>query len=154
MIQILLQDNSIGGMSGKVNGQRIFDCKPKHGLLIPVEYVSFLNNNYGDSTGVEIPPDSTYSLHRTRSVPALSRSLSVRDFEPESVPGLRIGDTVVWLGGIRPMTGVVKWVGRDGRSKNIPLKAWVEMVSSSIGKKLRLLCLKVFCLKYFKCMLT
>lgn len=133
MTQIVFQDNSIGGMSGKVNGQRIFDCKPKHGLMIPVEYVSFLNSNYvggmASATNLEIPPDSTYALHRTRSVPALSRSLSVRDFEPETVPGLRIGDTVVWLGGIRPMTGVVKWVGRDGRSKNIPLKAWVEMVS-------------------------
>lgn len=118
-------------MSGKVNGHRLFDCRPKHGLLIPVEYVAFLNN-YSDGSSspssLENSPDSSYALHRTRSVPALSRSVSVRDFQPEGVPGLRIGDTVVWLGGIRPMTGVVKWVGRDGRSPNLLLKAWVEMV--------------------------
>ncbi|ODM99183.1 Ubiquitin carboxyl-terminal hydrolase CYLD [Orchesella cincta] len=118
-------DNSIGGMSGKVNGQKLFECKTKHGLLIPVEYISFLNNqDCIDPSGLS---DATSVLYRTRSVPTLSRSLSVKDFEPVEVPGLRITDTVVWLGGIRPMTGVVRFVGRDGRSAAIPIKAWVEM---------------------------
>lgn len=123
-------------MSGKVNGHRLFDCKAKHGLLIPVEYVSFLNNHEGGGlspTSAEFSSDTTSSgLHRTRSVPALSRSLSVKDFDPETVPGLKIGETVVWLGGLRPMTGLVKWIGRDGRPKHLPIKAWVEMVLSQI----------------------
>ncbi|CAL8095499.1 unnamed protein product [Orchesella dallaii] len=121
-------DKSIGGMSGKVNGQKLFECKPKHGLLIPVEYISFLNNHDEFGPGsLEVNSDATSLLYRTRSVPTLSRSLSVKDFEPVEIAGLRISDTVVWLGGIRPMTGVVRWVGRDGRSTAIPIKAWVEM---------------------------
>jgi hypothetical protein len=125
-------------MSGKVNGQKLFKCKPSHGLLVPVEYVQLLDDYEGanplmrqSSSGSSI---ASANISRAQSVPNLagrappSAPHIVEDFVPvESLPGLRIGDNVVWLGGENPQTGIVRWIGRSGRNQQLPMKAWVEM---------------------------
>jgi len=124
-----------------VQGQKLFKCRAGHGLLVPVEYVR-LYADYGDVTRRHSNSDLYYQslpISRVQSVPNISHQQQMTSTSAQSgppfeeytaitLPELKIGDNVVWLGGETPQTGIVKWIGRAGRSNNLPVKAWIEMV--------------------------
>jgi len=119
-------------MSGKVSGQNLFKCKPNHGLLVPVQFVTLLED-YENGTNIFPTAPQQSSMNRAQSVPNLSNrsadNVALSDYIPQSLPGLKVGDNVVWLGGTDPHTGIVRWIGRAGRNEQIlPIKAWIEMV--------------------------
>lgn len=126
-------------MNGKIHGQKLFKCRPGHGLLIPVEFVRLLVD-YEDGRNIfppasALPSNSSPSTSssqnvssRTQALPNSDVAVPLEDYTPLTLPELKTGDNVVWLGGSTPLTGIVRWIGRAGKSVNLPIKVWVEMV--------------------------
>jgi len=103
-----------------------------------VEYIQF-TTEYQNQNSSQFSNGVDSSVGRLRSTSNLNRAANAntggtigawQEFVSASLPTLKIGDNVVWLGDVDPVSGIVKWTGRTGRNSSLPLMAWVEMVTS------------------------